>query len=552
MRDGPPLDEGRAAFERRAWSASFTRLAEADAERPLGLDDRERLAVAAHLSGRHDAATSAWAQGYRGSVAAGDVARAVRVAFWAALAFDQHGDSAQAGAWMERAARLIDDRRLAGGRDPVDPAAEGYLGVGRALGSLRAGDPVSALRGFERVAEIADRVGDPDLLTLGRLGRGQALIASSRTERGMALLDEAMLGVVSGDASPILAGIVYCSVIEACQGSFDLRRAREWTAALTRWCDAQPDLVPFRGQCLVYRAELLRMDGAWQDALVEAGRAMTWLAGPPEVPAIGAAFYEQAELHRLRGDAAQADQRYRAASRRGRSPQPGLSLLRLAQGRGGAASASIRRALAEATDTADRARLLEPAVEIALATGDVGAAREAADDLTRIAAILGTPFLRATALASDGAVRLVSGDVAGALAGLRRAFEAWRDLDVPYQAARVRVRIGRACGEMGDLEGAALEFEAARAVFTDLGAGPDLAWLDQTASGRAPALSHGLSRREHEVLRLIARGDANRSIADALGISERTVDRHVSNILTKLDVPSRSGATAYAYEHGLV
>ncbi len=550
MSGGDPRDEGRAAFVRRAWTEAFARLSAADADRPLDLDDRERLAIAAQLSGRHDDATSAWARAYRDSEADGDVGRAVRSAFWLGLAFDQHGESAQAGAWLGRAAQLVDD--AGGGLIGAPVAAEGYLAVAQALGSLRGGDLAEAHSMFERVAEIGTRFDDRDLITMGRLGRGQALVAMSETARGVAFLDEAMLGVVSGETSPILAGIVYCSVIEACQESFDLRRAREWTAALARWCDAQPDLVPFRGRCLVYRAELLRFDGAWQDAIAEAARAMDWLAGPPEEPAIGEAYYEQAEQHRLQGDAAEAVRLYRAASRRGRSPQPGLSLLRLTQGRAGAAAASIRRALAEATGDLDRARLLEPAVEIALATDDIAAARAAADELARIAEAFDTPLVHATALGADGAVCLASGEVEAALARLRRAFEAWRDLDAPYQAARVRVRIGRACGELGDLEGAALEFDAARADFAALGARPDLAWLDQTESGRAPATAHGLSRREFEVLRLVARGDANRAIADALGISERTVDRHVSNIFAKLDVSSRAGATAYAYEHGLV
>jgi DNA-binding NarL/FixJ family response regulator len=140
--------------------------------------------------------------------------------------------------------------------------------------------------------------------------------------------------------------------------------------------------------------------------------------------------------------------------------------------------------------------------------------------------------------------------VTGALAILRRAWEAWRELDAPYDAARVRVRTAEACRQLGDHEGAAIETEAAREVFERLGAAADLATLPgRSAQGSLPA---GLSAREVEVLRLVAAGLTNRAIADALTISERTVDRHVSNIYTKLDVSTRAAATAFAYEHRLV
>src|SRR4029079_11915761 len=152
------------------------------------------------------------------------------------------------------------------------------------LRSLMSGDPVGALATFEEIAAIAERFGDPELATFGRLGRGQSLIAVGETRRGVALLDEAMTAVIAGETSPIATGIVYCTVIEACQGLFDLRRAQEWTAALTRWLDQHPELVPFRGNCLNYRAELLRLHGSWQGAAAEAQRARDWLARPPPHP----------------------------------------------------------------------------------------------------------------------------------------------------------------------------------------------------------------------------------------------------------------------------
>jgi DNA-binding CsgD family transcriptional regulator/HPt (histidine-containing phosphotransfer) domain-containing protein len=237
-------------------------------------------------------------------------------------------------------------------------------------------------------------------------------------------------------------------------------------------------------------------------------------------------------------------------------PEPGHALLRLAQGDIAAATAAIRRAQVEADGDAIRARYLEPSVEIALAAGDTAAAREAADRLASMATALGAPLLQAMAFRADGAVRLAEGDVDGSLGVLRRAWEAWMALDAPYEAARVRALTAVACRALGDHDGEAREIAAAREVFERLGAGPDLARLTTIErSGRAvaaAALPGGLSAREAEVLRLVAAGHTNKAIAETLTISERTVDRHVSNIYTKLDVSTRAAATAFAYEHDLV
>ena len=539
------LLQARESFDRHAWNDAYAGLSAADTGSELASEDLERLAIAAHLGGRPDESTAAGARAHLEAIREGDIERGVRCAIALGMQLLQRGDMAQAGGWLARAGRLIEET----GYDGVE---RGSLLVPQALQALMVGEPASALAIFEEVAAIAERFGDRDLKTLGRLGRGQSLIAMSDTARGVPLLDEAMAAVVAGEISPIVAGIVYCAVIEACQSLFDLRRAQEWTTALNRWCESQPDLVPFRGNCLLYRAELLRFHGAWQDAADEARRARDWLSRPPPDPAVGEALYQLAELDRLRGAFGPAEAAYREASSWGRRPEPGLPLLRLAQGDIDAAAASIRRALTEAPDDLVRARLLEPQVEIALAAGDVAGAQAAADDLGRLAEAFDAPLLRAMAARCDGSVRLAAGEADEALGVLRRAWQAWRDLDAPYEAARVRVLVGRACRELGDMDGAVLEFEAAREVFERLGAAPDLDRVARDSGERVAGPAGGLSPREVEILRLVAAGNTNRAIATGLSISERTVDRHVSNIFTKLDVSTRAAATAYAYEHDLV
>lgn len=535
------LEEGRRAFDRQAWSDALASLLEADGHHPLDVPDLERLATAQHMVGHDDGETRAWERAYQATVRSGTPDRAVRHAFHLVLGFLARGEEAQAGAWLGRAGAIVN----AIGPDHVEC---GFLLIPEALRALNGGDPAAALTTFDQAARLADRFGDPDLLTLSRLGRGQSLVALGEIERGLAQLDEAMIAVTAGEVSPIHAGIVYCASIESFQSIFDLRRAQEWTRALSRWCDSQPDIVPFRGRCLVYRAELLQFHGLWQEAIDETRRARDWMSRPPVEPALGEALYQQAELHRLRGEAAAAEDAYREANQWGRRPEPGLALLRLGEGDAVAAAASISRALDEADDLT-RTRLLGPYVEIMLGRGDVQAARIAADDLLRRAERFRAVLPRAIAARADGAVRLAEGEPQAALVALRSAWDLWLGLDAPYEAARVRVQIGLACRALGDRDAAELEFEAARVVFVALGAAPDLAGLDQRSGAARPG---GLSDRELEILRLVAEGRTNRAIADELGISQRTVDRHVSNVFTKLGVSSRAAATAFAYEHHLV
>lgn len=543
------LDRGRRAFDRHAWRTAADELTAADEERPLGLDDQERLAVAAYLCGREADSAAMWARAHNTSVEQGHAARAARCAFWLAFQHLLQGEMAPAGGWLARAARVLEGRFQ-------ECAERGYLLVPVALQALMGGDAASAYTMFDQAADIGRRCEDRDLISLAGLGRGQALILQGDHERGTAQLDEVMVAVTAGEVSPSLAGLVYCAVIATCQEAYDLRRSGEWTAALSRWCAAQPELVPFRGQCLVHRSEIMQLHGDWSDALDEARQASERLGRPPPHPALGDAHYRLAELHRLRGDFDTADEEFRHAGERGREPQPGLARLRLAQGRANEAAMAIRRALDESPPGAVRAGLLSASVEVLLSTGDVAEARHAADELCLISDDVGAPALRAMAGHADGAVLLAEGDAKAALARLRPAWLAWRDLEAPYETARVRLLIGLACRQLGDEDGASMELAAAARTFHQLGAEPDLARLgDVEAAPLAPPpppVPGGLSPREVEVLTLVAAGKTNRAIADELIISDKTVARHVSNIFAKLGVSTRSAATAYVYESGLV
>ncbi len=538
------LRRGREAFSRRAWADADALLSASDRDEPLGPEDLERLALAAQLLGRFEDSAAATRRAYQESVRIGDVGRAARAAFWVAIDHLGRGEMAPAAGWLARAERLV-------GQEDGERVESGYLIIAGAARSLALGDPAAALESYAMAERIATTFSDPDLLTLARLGQGEALIGLRRTEAGLALMDEVMVSATSDEVSPVVVGIAYCSVISSCQQVFDLRRAQEWTEALDRWCEAQPQLVSFRGQCLLSRAELKQFHGAWQEAAAEAMEASQRLAEPEPDPALGEAVYQTAELHRLRGELAEAETAYRRASSLGRAPEPGIALLWLAQGRPKAAAAAVRRATDETTNVFARARLLGPLVEIMLAVGSVDAARLAADEMALVADEIGSRQLGAMAKRAEGSVLLVEDDPRAALMALRASWTAWHELDAPYEAARARVLIGVACRRLGDDDAAAMEFDAARDVFERLGAAPDVAAVNLLERGK-PALTGGLTAREVEVLRLVAAGKTNRAVAADLVISEKTVARHLSNIFDKLGVSSRAAATGYAYEHGLI
>jgi DNA-binding CsgD family transcriptional regulator len=522
---------------------TYERLRERDRESPLAPPALIELATAAYLLGQDDESLTTLIRAHQGFVQQRDYRRGGGIAARISSMLMNGANAAQAAGWLARAARLLDESGDTG-------VERGYLLVAEARYSIMSGHVEQAADKFAEAAAIGERFGDADLTSLARQGHGRVLIELGEIEPGIALLDEAMVAATAGELSTIIAGIVYCSVLSACAELFDVGRAREWTEALTRWCDAQPDVVPYRGECLVHRAEVISLRGVWPDALHEALLACERLGEPPGQPAFGAALYQVAELHRLRGELDEAQRAYRRAAESGRSPYPGLALLRLAQGRREDAAASIGRVLQEVRHRRVRTRVLSAAVEIMLAIGDVAAARDAATELDTHARTLGTPFVRAAAAHALGAVALAEGDPTAALVSCRTALTLWCELEVPYEAARAQVVIAQACRALGDKNSADLELEAACRTFEQLGAKLDLACLRPSAEiARRTA---GLTARELQVLRLVATGRTNRRIGDALQLSEKTVARHVANIFLKLHVSSRAAATAYAFEHGLI
>jgi DNA-binding CsgD family transcriptional regulator/tetratricopeptide (TPR) repeat protein len=538
------LDLAREHYQHRAWTDAYRAFLRADQETPLAAEDLELLAMAAYLVGRDTEYLNALERAHNAHRDAHGRRRAVRCAFWLGFRLMMRGEMGRATGWFSRAQRLL-------AREACECAEQGYLLAPIVEQRLEAGDYEAAYAAAAEAAAIGERCGDPDLVACARHQQGRARLQQVQVQAGLALLDETMVMVTGGELSPMVTGLMYCSVIAACQEVYALDRTREWTTALTQWCAGQPDMVAFAGVCQVHRAEIMQLQGTWPEAIEEARRACARSQGIDR-RATAAAFYQQAEVHRLKGDFAAAEEAYRGASQLGLEPQPGLALLRLAQGRSEAAATAIRRVASTTVNRVKRMGLLPAYIEIVLAAGDVEDARAACRELEDIARSFDTGVPDAIAAQARGALDLAEGDVRAALGSLRRAFEVWQRIEAPYAAARVRVLIGLACRALRDEDGASLEIGAARSIFERLGAAPDIARINTLTKGTPPGATHGLTPRELVVLRLVAAGGTNKAIASRLSRSEKTVDRHVSNILGKLDVPSRAAATAFAYRHKLI
>ena len=535
------LQRAREAFDRRDWVAAYEGLSAAGSDALLAADFAD-LATAAFLVGRHNDCIQALQRAYQAHLDAGDQQAAVRSAFWLAMTLMDRGERAVASGWISRAERLLEGFK-------EDTVEHGYVLFFRMLTHVLGGDPVTGHDEAAALTSYGRRFGDDDLLAAGLMAQGRCLLYLGRVPEGVRLLDEAMVGVSTGEVSPIFAGHTYCSLIEACQEISDFGRVAQWTTALTTWCGAQVGLVPFTGQCAVHRAQVMRVRGAFEEAIAELeGAAARYVAaGTPS--AAGLAFAEKGDLLRMRGDYDAAEEAFQRAVDLGHDPQPAQALLSLARGRTDAACAAVRRVLGEPRDPIHRSQLLPGAIDVLIAGDDLAAARPLVAELVAVGDGFESGSLRAMAGYAAGALALADDRPEEALAALRAALQGWRELGWPYESARTQVLVGRALRALGDEESAAAELGATARALAALGATPAAQEVGRLlAPGPLPG---GLTAREAEVLRLVASGRSNPEIAAALFLSEKTVARHLSNIFTKLDVSSRTAAAAYAFEHGL-
>ncbi|MGZ8512737.1 MAG: LuxR C-terminal-related transcriptional regulator [Candidatus Limnocylindria bacterium] len=540
MTTDPDIARGREALARRDWAQAYDSFGAADQGALTGADLEGRADAAWWLS-KLPESLEIRRRAYAAFDAEGDDAAATAVAARLAIEHFIRGETSVGGGFLMKAHRHAAD--LPEGRE------RGFLALIDGTVARFAGDLDGSIALIAEALRLGRTAGDPDLIAMAIHTEGLVLVDQGKVDEGLALLDEAMASIVAGEVDPYFTGIIYCDLIGACLSVSDLRRAGEWSDAARAWCDTIPPDSPYPGMCRANRAEVARLRGAWPEAEAEAVLATEQLMVVD--PAIAAAaFLQVAEIRRRTGDLVGAEAAYTRAHELGQDPQPGLALLRLAQGKTDAARSAIDAALEGEPRAVARTKLLAARVDIALAEGEIDAARAGALGLAVIAEETGTPAFAAMATTAAGAVALAEDEAATALAQLRDAVAAWQDLRLPYEAARARVLYARALRASGDDDGAALELRAALAMFEGLGAVPD-AEATRGLLGAPGALPAGLTAREAEVLRLVASGKTNRDIAVELVISEHTVSRHLQNMYAKLGVSSRSAATAFAFEHGL-
>jgi DNA-binding CsgD family transcriptional regulator len=532
------LGQARELHAQSRWTEACEQFAAADRSEPLDADDLERYAEAAQILGRGDQAIQLLRRAFNSRIAARDVDRAVTSAFWLFQALIVNAEFSRASGWAAQVRRSFPD---------VD---HGWLLFAEAYFLIASAEYDQAAQLLARAADDGSRRGETDLVAFATTVWGRALIKAGRLTEGLGRLDEAMVPVAERNTSPRATSMLYCSAIATCHEAREFGRAREWTHALEAWLDSLPRLGgAYFGNCRIYRAYLMCLRGSWQEALEEVAFVCADLSGNYGQLVAGHAHYQLAEMYRLLGNR-KAEVSYRHAAELGGPTQPGLSLLRLAQGEVDKAVLGIRRALVETPAQLDRLDLLTAAVTIMLAAGDIDAARQATAELAGIATVYTSAGVQAELAAARGAVALSEGDPAAALPLLRSAARCWREIDVPHAVATVSVLIGLACRAVGDEDAAQIELESARSIFARLGAGPDLQRVEEQL--RPTKAAGPLSAREIEVLRLVAAGKTNHAIAAELFVSERTVHRHISNIFDKLGVHSRTAAASYAIQHHLI
>ncbi|WP_031482413.1 helix-turn-helix transcriptional regulator [Streptomyces bicolor] len=543
------LRRARDAAAREAWAEAYRLLGGLDPAR-LTPDDCAVFADAAWWTSRIEESIVQRMRAYSGYVAAG-AAREAGLMAW--LLFYEHqlaGRTAVAAGWLRRARAHL--------RGEPECVEQCYLAWVDAEAAQERGAFDEAMAAARRMAGIARRCGSPDLLAMSVQAQAGVLVSQGHLRDGLDLLDDAMCAAMAGELSSFFTGWTYCLGLQQAMACVDLERAAEWTDEAMRWCASMPEENNYRGLCRVHRVQVLELRGNWAEALAEAERACAELL-PYERRMAAEAVYLVGQIQRRRGDLTTAGESYDRTHELGRDPQPGLALLRLAQGKADASATALRLALANGAEAGglERCGLLAAQVEVCLALGRTAEADTAAGELRSLAREWqrrcgsATTLLHASAAAASGAVAFAAGDVGRALPLLRRALALWLELRVPYQAAQVRMTLAAADRAAGDDETARMELRAAEQAFRQLGAVPDARRAAALLADVRPGRPGGLTEREIQVLRLVAAGRTNRAVAAELVISEHTVARHLNNIFAKLDVSSRAAATAYAYRHGI-
>jgi DNA-binding CsgD family transcriptional regulator len=536
------LAQAREAYAHHRWDVAYTHFAEMASADHLDTDDLAAFADAAWWLGNTDRSLELSEEVYRRCLQGHHTPTAARLAVEMGFLWLIRGEQQIGSGWISRARRLLAE---------IPECAElgylRYLAVLEALNTARFDEARAIAREMQRLATTHD---DPTLCAMALVLEGISTVRSGQVADGLALCDEAMLPIRAGDVERSWAGNLYCLVMAQCFELADFERARAWTDATERWCDQFSNAAMFTGICRVHRAQLLHLEGAWDQAESRAAQACRDLADM-NVEVVAAGHYEIGELRRVRGDD-DAEQAFARAHALGRDPQPGLALLRLAQGDPTTARTALETSLAATHAPLPRVPLLAALADVAEATQDPNLAGSVAAGLATIAATFTTPGLQARAATAAGVAHLLADEPGQALVTFREACRVWRSVGGRYETARAQVRLSRALAAVGDTDAARREREQAIATFEALGARPDLDAVAAAGRVTAPAAPGGLTGREVEVLRLVADGASNAAVAEQLTISERTVERHISNIFLKLGVSSRTQAARFAFEHGLV
>ena len=539
------IQAARSAYERGAWADAAELFLRADQEASLAIEDLESLVWAAAISAKDNEMLAALERVYAYHAARNDHEESARAAFWSGLRNMMIGEVGLGSGWLQRAARHAEQA-------PEDSVQRGYLLLPQVYMHRGKGNYETAVEVADNAIAIGEASGEPDLIALAGSLKGGILFRLGRIDEGYVPIDEAMLLANSERLSPVVSGVVYCEIVASCCRVQEMVRAREWTEILNDWCRRNPQALSFKGVCQVHRAEVLQLEGKWTEALSEAKGAAQGLKGSSEVTAIANAAYRRGEILRLRGRLDDSEAEYRLAGEIAIDPQPGLALLRLAQGRKNEAAAMISRALETADDLPKKSALLPAGVEIFLACGDTEAAERLCGEMAGIAARFGTEILARVADQAAGTLALARGNFAEAVSALTRAKLFWSEFGAPYLVARLRVDIARCCAALNDQEGAEMELKAAEKIFYELGATPDLSRIREVRSGGKASVPYALTVRESEVLALMADGSTNREIARSLGLSPKTINRHVENIFDKLGVSSRAAAVAKGLKSGSI